>query len=192
MLVHRDQVAEAEAAAVMAAEMVVVGDPADEATSMGPLVSQVQFDRVQSLIAKGIEEGAKLVCGGLGRPEGLTSGYFVKPTVFSDVSNDMTVAREEIFGPVLVIIPYDTEDEAIRIANDTNYGLAGYVQSGDLDRARRVARKIRAGNVKINGASGGPNIPFGGYKQSGNGREWGAHGFTDYLEIKAIEGFATT
>jgi aldehyde dehydrogenase (NAD+) len=192
MLVHRDQVAEAEAAAAMAAGMVVVGDPADEATSMGPLVSQVQFDRVQSLIAKGIEEGAKLVCGGLGRPEGLTSGYFVKPTVFSDVSNDMTVAREEIFGPVLVIIPYDTEDEAIRIANDTNYGLAGYVQSGDLDRARRVARKIRAGNVKINGASGGPNIPFGGYKQSGNGREWGAHGFTDYLEIKAIEGFATT
>ena len=192
MLVHRDQVAEAEAAAVMAAGMVVVGDPADEATSMGPLVSQVQFDRVQGLIAKGIEEGAKLVCGGLGRPEGLTSGYFVKPTVFSDVANEMTVAREEIFGPVLVIIPYDTEDDAIRIANDTNYGLAGYVQSGDLDRARRVARKIRAGNVKINGASGGPNIPFGGYKQSGNGREWGAHGFTDYLEIKAIEGFATT
>jgi aldehyde dehydrogenase (NAD+) len=192
MLVHRDQVAEAEAAAVMAAGMVVVGDPADEATSMGPLVSQVQFDRVQGLIAKGIEEGAKLVCGGLGRPEGLTSGYFVKPTVFSDVANEMTIAREEIFAPVLVIIPYDTEDDAIRIANDTNYGLAGYVQSGDLDRARRVARKIRAGNVKINGASGGPNIPFGGYKQSGNGREWGAHGFTDYLEIKAIEGFATT
>lgn len=192
MLVQRDQVAEAEAAAVMAAGMVVVGDPADEATSMGPLVSQVQFDRVQGLIAKGIEEGAKLVCGGLGRPEGLTSGYFVKPTVFSGVANEMTVAREEIFGPVLVIIPYDTEDDAIRIANDTNYGLAGYVQSGDLDRARLVARKIRAGNVKINGASGGPNIPFGGYKQSGNGREWGAHGFTDYLEIKAIEGFATT
>ena len=191
MLVHRDQVAQAEAAAVAAAGMVVVGDPADEATNMGPLVSQVQFDRVQGLIGKGIDEGAKLVCGGLGRPEGITSGYFVKPTVFSNVTNTMTIAREEIFGPVLVIIPYDTEEEAIQIANDTNYGLAGYVQSGDIERARRVARKIRAGNVKINGASGGPNIPFGGYKQSGNGREWGAHGFTDYLEIKAIEGFAT-
>lgn len=191
MLVHRDQVAQAEAAAHVAAGMVVVGAPADEATNMGPLVSQVQFDRVQGLIGKGIEEGAKLVCGGLGRPDGISSGYFVKPTVFSDVTNTMTIAREEIFGPVLVIIPYDTEEEAIQIANDTNYGLAGYVQSGDLDRARRVARRIRAGNVKINGASGGPNIPFGGYKQSGNGREWGAHGFTDYLEIKAIEGFAT-
>lgn len=190
MLVHRDQVAQAEAAAIVAAGMVAVGDPADEATNMGPLVSQVQFDRVQGLIGKGIEEGAKLVCGGLGRPDGISSGYFVKPTVFSAVSNEMTIAQEEIFGPVLVIIPYETEEEAIQIANDTNYGLAGYVQSGDLDRARRVARKIRAGNVKINGASGGPGIPFGGYKQSGNGREWGAHGFTDYLEIKAIEGFA--
>lgn len=189
MLVQRDQLAQAEAAAAAAAAMVVVGDPSDEATTMGPLVSQVQFDRVQNLIEQGIAEGAKLVCGGLGKPDGIEHGYFVKPTVFSDVNNDMTIAREEIFGPVLVIIPYDSEDEAIRIANDTAYGLAGYVQSGDIDRARTVAAKIRAGNVKINGASGGTDIPFGGYKQSGNGREWGAHGFTDYLEIKAIEGY---
>jgi aldehyde dehydrogenase (NAD+) len=189
MLVHRTQLAEAEAAAAQAASLVVVGNPEDETTTMGPLVSQVQFDRVQGLIAKGLEEGARLVCGGLGRPDGLEQGYFVKPTVFSDVNNDMTIAREEIFGPVLVMIPYDSEEEAIRIANDTNYGLAGYVQSSDIQRARTVAARIRAGNVKINGASGGTDIPFGGYKQSGNGREWGAHGFTDYLEIKAIEGY---
>jgi aldehyde dehydrogenase (NAD+) len=189
MLVHRTQLAEAEAAAAQAASLVVVGNPEDETTTMGPLVSQVQFDRVQDLIAKGLEEGARLVCGGLGRPDGLEQGYFVKPTVFSDVNNDMTIAREEIFGPVLVMIPYDSEEEAIRIANDTNYGLAGYVQSSDIQRARTVAARIRAGNVKINGASGGTDIPFGGYKQSGNGREWGAHGFTDYLEIKAIEGY---
>ena len=189
MLVHRTQLAEAEAAAAQAASLVVVGNPEDETTTMGPLVSQVQFDRVQGLIAKGLEEGARLVCGGLGRPDGLEQGYFVKPTVFSDVNNDMTIAREEIFGPVLVMIPYDSEEEAIRIANDTNYGLAGYVQSGDIERARKVAARIRAGNVKINGASGGTDIPFGGYKQSGNGREWGAHGFTDYLEIKAMEGY---
>ena len=189
MLVHRTQLAEAEAAAAQAASLVVVGNPEDETTTMGPLVSQVQFDRVQGLIAKGLEEGARLVCGGLGRPDGLEQGYFVKPTVFSDVNNDMTIAREEIFGPVLVMIPYDSEEEAIRIANDTNYGLAGYVQSSDIQRARKVAARIRAGNVKINGASGGTDIPFGGYKQSGNGREWGAHGFTDYLEIKAIEGY---
>jgi aldehyde dehydrogenase (NAD+) len=189
MLVHRTQLAEAEAAAAQAASLVVVGNPEDETTTMGPLVSQVQFDRVQGLIAKGMEEGARLVCGGLGRPDGLEQGYFVKPTVFSDVNNDMTIAREEIFGPVLVMIPYDSEEEAIGIANDTNYGLAGYVQSSDIQRARTVAARIRAGNVKINGASGGTDIPFGGYKQSGNGREWGAHGFTDYLEIKAIEGY---
>jgi aldehyde dehydrogenase (NAD+) len=189
MLVHRTQLAEAEAAAAQAASLVVVGNPEDETTTMGPLVSQVQFDRVQGLIAKGLEEGARLVCGGLGRPDGLEQGYFVKPTVFSDVNNDMTIAREEIFGPVLVMIPYDSEEEAIRIANDTNYGLAGYVQSSDIQRARTVAARIRAGNVKINGASGGTDIPFGGYKQSGNGREWGAHGLTDYLEIKAIEGY---
>ena len=136
-----------------------------------------------------IRDSAKVVCGGPGLPEGIESGYYVRPTIFSDVSNDMTVAQQEIFGPVLVMIPYDTEEEAIQIANDTPYGLAGYVQSGALDHARAVATRIRAGNVHINGASGGFDVPFGGYKQSGNGREWGAHGFTDYLEIKAIEGY---
>ena len=168
---------------------VVIGDPADEATTMGPVVSELQFNKIQGLIEKGIAEGAKLVCGGPGRPEGIDKGYFVRPTVFSEANNNMTIAREEIFGPVLVMIPYDSEDEAIRIANDTPYGLAGYIQSGDMEHARRVASRIRAGNVHINGASGGYNVPFGGYKQSGNGREWGAHGFTDFLEIKAVEGF---
>ena len=156
---------------------------------MGPVISQVQGDKIQGLIEAGIAEGAKVVCGGPGLPEGIESGYYVRPTIFSDVSNGMTVAQQEIFGPVLVMIPYDTEEEAIQIANDTPYGLAGYVQSGDLDHARAVATRIRAGNVHINGASGGFDVPFGGYKQSGNGREWGAHGFTDYLEIKAIEGY---
>ncbi|MEE4143631.1 MAG: aldehyde dehydrogenase family protein, partial [Halieaceae bacterium] len=127
--------------------------------------------------------------GGPGRPDGISKGYFIRPTVFSGVNNDMTIAREEIFGPVLAMIPYDTEEEAIRVANDTPYGLAGYVQSGDISHAREVAARIRAGNVHINGASGGFDVPFGGYKQSGNGREWGAHGFTDFLEIKAVEGY---
>ena len=156
---------------------------------MGPVVSKVQWDKIQGLIQKGIDEGAKLVCGGIGLPEAVDAGYYVKPTVFSEANNDMTISREEIFGPVLTMIPYDSEEEAIRIANDTPYGLAGYVQSGDMEHARAVAARIRAGNIHINGASGGPDIPFGGYKQSGNGREWGAHGFTDYLEIKAIEGY---
>ena len=146
---------------------------------------------IQSLIEKGIEEGAKLVIGGLGRPDGISKGYFIKPTVFSEANNDMVIAREEIFGPVLTIIPYRNEEEAISIANDTDYGLAGYVQGGDLDRVRDVASKIRAGNVHLNGANPGHDLPFGGYKQSGNGREWGPHGFTDYLEIKAISGYET-
>ncbi|MDP5054951.1 MAG: aldehyde dehydrogenase family protein, partial [Congregibacter sp.] len=123
------------------------------------------------------------------RPDGLEAGYYVKPTIFSGVNNSMTIAREEIFGPVLAILPYDTEEEAITMANDTPYGLAGYVQSGDIEHARRVGRRIRAGNIHINGSAGGYEVPFGGYKQSGNGREWGEHGFTDYLEIKAMEGF---
>ncbi|KAA1194103.1 aldehyde dehydrogenase family protein [Pseudohalioglobus sediminis] len=189
MLVPADKLAEAEAIATRVSESVVVGDPASEDTTMGPVVSEVQFNKIQALIEKGIEEGAKLVVGGPGRPEGLEKGYFVRPTVFSEVNNEMTIAREEIFGPVLTMIPYDSEEEAIRIANDTPYGLAGYVQSDDVDHARRVAARIRAGNIHINGASGGYNVPFGGYKQSGNGREWGAHGFTDFLEIKAVEGF---
>lgn len=190
MFVPRARLAEAEAIAARVAAGVVVGDPASADTQMGPVVSDVQFNKIQGLIQKGIDEGARLVAGGTGRPEGLEKGYYVKPTVFSDVSNDMTIAREEIFGPVLAIIPYDDEEEAIEMANDTPYGLAGYVQSDDIEHARRVARRIRAGNVHLNGVSGGFDVPFGGYKQSGNGREWGAHGFTDYLEIKAVEGFA--
>jgi len=190
MLVPGEWLAEAERIAErVTANMVKIGDTADESTTMGPVVSKLQWDKIQGLIKQGIDEGAKLVCGGLGLPDGITRGYYVRPTVFSNVNNDMTIAREEIFGPVLVMIPYETEEQAIRIANDTPYGLAGYVQSGDIDRARKVAARIRAGNVHINGASGGTDVPFGGYKQSGNGREWGAHGFIDYLEIKAIEGY---
>ena len=189
MLVPRGRLAEAEQIAAAVSQTVVVGDTADKDTTMGPVVSKVQWDKIQGLIQKGIDEGAKLVCGGTGLPDGIEAGHYVRPTIFSEANNDMTISREEIFGPVLTMIPYDSEEEAIRIANDTPYGLAGYVQSGDMDHARAVASKIRAGNIHINGASGGPDIPFGGYKQSGNGREWGAHGFTDYLEIKAIEGY---
>ncbi len=190
MLVPRDLLADAEAIAAKVTEaMVNVGDPTAEGTTMGPVVSEVQFNKIQGLIEKGVEEGAKVVCGGPGRPEGLDSGYYIRPTVFSEANNDMTIAREEIFGPVLVMIPYDSEEEAIQIANDTEYGLAGYVQSGDIDHARQVASKIRAGNVQINGANPGTDVPFGGFKMSGNGREWGEHGFTDYLEIKAVGGY---
>ncbi len=189
MLVPAHKLAEAERIAAAVTETVVVGDPADEATTMGPVVSKAQFDKIQGLIAKGIEEGAKLVTGGPGLPEGIDRGYFIRPTVFSEANNDMTIAREEIFGPVLTMIPYETEEEAIAIANDTVYGLAGYVQGGDISHARQVASRIRAGNVKINGQWGGYAVPFGGYKQSGNGREWGEHGFTDFLEIKAVEGY---
>lgn len=189
MLVPRGRLAEAEQIAAAVSQTVVVGDTANKDTTMGPVVSKVQWDKIQGLIQKGIDEGAKLVCGGTGLPDGIEAGHYVRPTVFSEANNEMTISREEIFGPVLTMIPYDTEEEAIRIANDTPYGLAGYVQSGDMDHARAVASKIRAGNIHINGASGGPDVPFGGYKQSGNGREWGAHGFTDYLEIKAIEGY---
>lgn len=189
MLVPRGRLEEAEQIAAAVSQTVVVGDTADKDTTMGPVVSKVQWDKIQGLIQKGIDEGAKLVCGGTGLPDGIEAGHYVRPTVFSEANNEMTISREEIFGPVLTMIPYDSEEEAIRIANDTPYGLAGYVQSGDMDHARAVASKIRAGNIHINGASGGPDIPFGGYKQSGNGREWGAHGFTDYLEIKAIEGY---
>ena len=189
MLVPRAMLADAEAIAVAVAAKVVIGPTDSDSTTLGPVVSKVQWDKIQGLIQAGVDEGAKLVCGGPGLPEGIEHGYYVQPTVFSEVSNDMTIAREEIFGPVLTMIPYDTEEEAIRIANETVYGLAGYVASSDIDHARRVAAKIRAGNVHINGAWGGVAVPFGGFKQSGNGREWGEHGFTDYLEIKAIEGY---
>ena len=189
MLVPRAKLAEAEAIAAKVTASVVVGDPTAKGTTMGPVVSEVQFNKIQGLIEKGIAEGAKVVAGGPGRPEGIEKGYFIRPTVFSGVNNDMTIAREEIFGPVLAMIPYDSEEEAIKVANDTPYGLAGYVQSEDINHARAVAARIRAGNVHINGASGGFDVPFGGFKQSGNGREWGAHGFTDFLEIKAVEGY---
>ena len=189
MLVPADKLAEAEAIAAKVTESVVVGDPASEGTTMGPVVSEMQFNKIQGLLEAGVAEGAKVVVGGPGRPEGLDKGYFIRPTVFSDANNDMTIAREEIFGPVLTMIPYQDEEEAIRVANDTPYGLAGYVQSENIEHARAVAARIRAGNVHINGAAGGLDVPFGGYKQSGNGREWGHHGFTDFLEIKAVEGY---
>jgi aldehyde dehydrogenase (NAD+) len=188
MLVPHTRMAEAAAVAKQTAEAVTVGDPNGN-YSMGPVVSQVQFDKIQGLIGKGVEEGATLVTGGPGRPDGLDKGYFVKPTIFADVKNDMTIAREEIFGPVLSILGYDTLDEAIKIANDTEYGLAGYVWGADLDAARDVALQIRAGQVAINGASD-MNAPFGGYKMSGNGREWGDYAFHEFLETKAVLGWA--
>jgi len=183
MLVPAPRMDEAIAAAREAAEAVTVGDPNGN-FAMGPVVSEAQFNKVQGLIQKGIEEGATLVAGGPGRPEGLDKGFYVKPTVFANVTNDMTVAREEIFGPVLSILGYKDLDEAIEIANDTDYGLAGYVAGADLDQAREVADRIRAGQVSINGGFD-LGAPFGGYKLSGNGREWGEFGFHDYLEIKA-------
>jgi aldehyde dehydrogenase (NAD+) len=189
MLVERSVYEEAVAVAKEAAEGTSVGDPAEDGNHIGPLVSKTQFDKVQSLIQKGIEEGAELVSGGLGRPEGFNRGYFVRPTVFANVRNDMTVAREEIFGPVLSMIPFDTEDEAVEIANETPYGLASYVQSGSLERSRKVARRLRAGMVHLNGASQSSGSPFGGYKQSGNGREGGEHGLMEFLELKAISGW---
>jgi aldehyde dehydrogenase (NAD+) len=146
----------------------------------------VQWNKIQGLIQQGIDEGAELVCGGTGRPDGLNAGYYVKPTIFGNVNNDMTIAREEIFGPVLSILPYETEAQAIEIANDTPYGLSGYVQSGDVDHALAVAAQIRSGNVHINGSGADFTAPFGGYKQSGNGREWGELGFEEFLETKAI------
>jgi aldehyde dehydrogenase (NAD+) len=189
MLVPRTRMAEVILAARQASETTKVGDPLSEDTGVGPLASKAQFDKVQRLINKGVEEGAKLIAGGPGRPEGISKGYFVKPTVFADVSNDMTIAREEIFGPVLCIIPYEDEDDAIRIANDTPYGLSGFVTSGNRERAVRVARRLRSGNVHINGARIDFGGCFGGYKQSGNGREWGEAGLEEFLELKAIFGY---
>src|SRR5215468_6673562 len=190
MLVPRARHAEAVAIAKAVAEQVTVGDPRAEGTRIGPVVSQAQFDKIQRLIQTGIKEGAELVTGGPGRPEGMTRGYYVRPTVFANVRNDMTIAREEIFGPVLSILPYDDEDDAVRIANDTVYGLSSYVSSGDPNRALRIAARLRAGNVHLNGAGPDFNAPFGGYKQSGNGREWGTYGFEEFLEVKAVLGNA--
>lgn len=189
MLVPRDRMQEAAALAASVAEETIVGDPADDKTEVGPLVSEVQWNKVQGLIQKGIDEGATLAAGGTGRPEGLNKGFYARPTVFADVSNDMTIAREEIFGPVLSIIPYEDDDDAVRIANDTPYGLSGYVSSGNLERARKVAARMRTGMVHINGAHLDSMAPFGGYKQSGNGREWGSHGIEEFLEVKSVYGY---
>jgi aldehyde dehydrogenase (NAD+) len=156
---------------------------------VGPLVSRAQFERVQSYIKKGIEEGATLVAGGLGKPDGLVKGHFAKPTIFANVRNDMAIAQEEIFGPVLVIIPYRDEADAIRIANDSQYGLSGFVVSKDLERARHVARRLRTGQVRLNGAKHDFSAPFGGYKFSGNGREFGVFGIEEFLEAKSICGY---
>jgi aldehyde dehydrogenase (NAD+) len=189
MLVPFSKMQEAAAVAKSVAEKAKVGDPRAADTTMGPVVNKIQWEKIQGLIKAGIDEGATLVTGGLGRPEGLNKGYYVRPTVFADVKNDMTIGREEVFGPVLSIIGFKDEEEAIKIANDTSYGLAGYVSSGDIERARRVARRIRAGNVNLNGAPNERAAPFGGYKQSGNGREWGKFGLEEFLEVKAIAGW---
>jgi aldehyde dehydrogenase (NAD+) len=188
MLVPRAQQEAAFEAAREAVASIRLGEPLDPASTMGPLVSQAQYEKVQALIQAGIDEGATLVAGGLGRPEQVERGYYVRPTVFGGVTRDMRIAREEIFGPVLSIMGYDTEDEAVDIANDTPFGLAGFVQSRDLERARAIANRIRAGRVYLNGAPFDRSLPFGGYKQSGNGREFGVFGFEEYLEVKAILG----
>jgi aldehyde dehydrogenase (NAD+) len=189
MLVPQSRYEEAVKIAKAAAESLKVGDPKDGATGIGPLSNGAQFKKVQGLIEKGIQEGARVIVGGLGRPEGLTKGYYTKPTVFADVSNSMTIAREEIFGPVLVMIPFKDDEDAIRIANDTPYGLSGYV-SGSPERAKKVAARLRTGMVHLNGAQVDLAAPFGGYKQSGNGREWGREGLDEFLEVKAVMGAA--
>lgn len=191
MLVPRARMDEVIAKAKVAAGAYIVGPTDDPKTQLGPLVNASQFERVQKLIQSGIDEGADLVAGGLSRPDGITRGFFVKPTVFANVTPSMTIAREEIFGPVLSIIGYDSEDEAIEIANGTRYGLAAYVQSGSKERARNVARKLAAGGVHINHPPADFGAPFGGFKQSGNGREWGEHGMLEYLEVKSMVGFGS-
>ncbi|QXH92884.1 aldehyde dehydrogenase family protein [Pseudomonas ogarae] len=189
MIVPRNRLAEVEALAAATANAISVGDPQLEATVLGPIANEAQFNRVQAMIEVGMNEGAKLVCGGPGRPEGLEQGFYTRPTVFSQVDSAMRIAQEEIFGPVLCIIAYDTVDEAVAIANDTVYGLGAHVQGQDLELARAVASRIRAGQVLLNYPAWNPMAPFGGYKRSGNGREYGVHGFEEYLEIKAIVGF---
>lgn len=189
MLVPEARLTEVEDIAAAALERVVVGDPADDRTTMGPLANKAQFERVQALIATGVAEGAKRVAGGPGRPEGIERGFFARPTIFSGVTPGMTIAREEVFGPVLSILAYKDEEDAIRIANDTVYGLSGYVSSASIARARAVARRLRTGNVHLNGAPIDLAGPFGGYRQSGLGREWGAFGIEEFLEVKAILGY---
>lgn len=190
MIVPRARLTEVEAIARATASAITVGDPADEATTLGPIANAAQHRRVAAMIATGIAEGATLLCGGPGRPPGHHRGYFVRPTIFTGVTSDMRIAQEEIFGPVLAIIPYDDVDEAVAIANDTVFGLGGHVQGADLDQARAVARRIRTGQVHLNHPEWDPHAPFGGYRHSGNGREYGAFGLEEYLETKAILGFA--
>jgi aldehyde dehydrogenase (NAD+) len=189
MLVPGQRMDEVIAIAKAAAESHTVGDPNGN-HKMGPVVSETQWNKIQGLIQKGIDEGATLVTGGTGRPEGLDKGYYVKPTVFANVTSEMTIAREEIFGPVISILGYDTVEEAVAVGNDTEYGLAAYVSGTDMDAVRKVASKLRVGQVNLNGASPDMMAPFGGYKMSGNGREWGDHAFGEFLETKAILGYA--
>ena len=190
MLVERPIYDQAVATARQVAEQTAVDIASSEGRHIGPVVSQVQFDKIQRLIEQGEAEGARLLAGGRGRPDGLDAGYFVRPTVFADVTPDMTIAKEEIFGPVLSIMPFDDEDEAIAIANDTAYGLTNYVQTTDIDKARRVARRLRSGMVEMNGQPRGAGSPFGGYGQSGNGREGGVWGVEEFLEVKAVSGWS--
>ena len=190
MLIEASVYDEAVAIARRVAEGVALGDPTERGAHLGPVSSKAQYDKIQRLVQVAIDEGATLVAGGPGRAEGFDKGYFVRPTVFADVTNEMTIAREEVFGPVLVMIPFKDEAEAIQIANDTPYGLAAYVQSRDLERARRVGRQLRAGSVNLNGGGQDYGSPFGGYKQSGNGREWGEWGLHDFLEVKVMNGYS--
>ena len=189
MLVPKSKVPEAATVAARVAKEVRIGDPMAESTEMGPLASRAQYEKVQRMIQTGIEEGATLAAGGLGRPDGMSKGYFVKPTVFTDVANDMTIAREEIFGPVLSIIAFGDDEDAVRIANDSEYGLSAYVSASNPDRARAIAKRTRAGNVHINYARLDFSAPFGGYKRSGNGREWGEAGLNEFLEVKSVFGY---
>jgi aldehyde dehydrogenase (NAD+) len=188
ILVPAARLAEVEALAAQAADAIRVGHPREDSTEMGAISNRAQYERVQAMIGAGIEEGAKLICGGLGRPEGLDRGFYARPTVFSEVTTGMRIAQEEVFGPVLAILPYENEEDAIAIANDTVYGLAAHIQSADPERARRVAGRIRAGQVLINYPAWSGRVPFGGYKRSGNGREFGVYGLEEYLETKAILG----
>jgi aldehyde dehydrogenase (NAD+) len=189
MLVPADRMKEAAEIAASVANSLRVGSPRTPGIDLGPVVNRTQWEKIQRLIESGIAEGATLAAGGTGLPEGLNKGFYVRPTVFADVTPEMTIAREEIFGPVLSIIAYENEDDAVRIANDTPYGLAGYVSSSNIEGARRVARRLRAGNINLNGVMNDRRAPFGGYKQSGNGREWGRFGLEEYLEVKAIGGW---
>ena len=185
MLVPQSRLEEANALAKKAAESYKQGDPTRADTDLGPVVSHIQWERIQTLIQKGIDEGAAVLTGGTGKPEGLSTGYYVKPTIFTNVNNASTIGQEEIFGPVLVIIPYKDDAHAIELANASRYGLSGYI-SGEAEHCERVARLIRTGTMNVNGAKPHPSLPFGGYKQSGNGREKGPHGFEEYIEIKTI------